>query len=236
MFVSDPLHYGNSMGIVIGDIAIFFGQELMNSYKEESLADMQSRFAKELYLVGVAEALDSEYGQSPGEPTIEEIYSVYQYKTARYTFSMPFLMAATICDVSKDQRKIIDRIGELVGIIFQIKDDEIGLFGDEEKIGKPVGSDIKENKKTIFRELLFRHATAEDKESLSKLFGNRELTIDDLTSVQLLMEKYHILDLVKKDIDAFMREVHGLFQKLEVEDRYKNILLELLEYNLRRSA
>jgi len=44
------------------------------------------------------------------------------------------------CDYSR-------RFGEALGIVFQLQDDRLGLFGDEVSIGKSVGSDIKEGKK-----------------------------------------------------------------------------------------
>lgn len=42
----------------------------------------------------------------------------------------------------------IRRVGELVGLAFQIKDDILDIYGNEKEIGKPLHSDEKNNKKT----------------------------------------------------------------------------------------
>ena len=46
-----------------------------------------------------------------------------------------------------------------MGIIFLIRDDELGLFGDPEQTGKPVDSDIREGKKTLYYGYLFEQAS-----------------------------------------------------------------------------
>ena len=58
-------------------------------------------------------------------------------------------MGCIVADLDKKTTAILESIGEMAGIIFQMKDDELGLFGDEKTTGKPVGGDIRENKKTI---------------------------------------------------------------------------------------
>jgi geranylgeranyl diphosphate synthase type I len=50
------------------------------------------------------------------------------------------------------------------GIAFQLQDDVIGLFGDEEKTGKSAYSDIKEGKKTLLMLKTMELATAHEKE------------------------------------------------------------------------
>ncbi|MEK7851717.1 MAG: polyprenyl synthetase family protein, partial [Deltaproteobacteria bacterium] len=54
--------------------------------------------------------------------------------------------------------KKMEELGKYLGVIFQIKDDEIGLFGEEKEIGKAVGGDIKERKKTLYYLYLFDRA------------------------------------------------------------------------------
>lgn len=232
---SDPLHYGISIGIVAGDAALFLALELLAKYKKENLYEMLAFYANDLRLVALAEGLDSEYGQSDLNPDKEDIYSIYKYKTARYTFSLPLVMAGILANEDKKTLQILDEIGERAGIIFQLKDDEIGLFGDEETIGKPVGGDIRENKKTIIRALLYEKVNDEEKKFINKSFGNQNITLDDITKIKDLAIKYGILDSIKDDIDNIMDEIWSLFDNLKVKNEYKFILKDLLEFNLKRS-
>ena len=78
-----------------------------------------------------------------------------RYKTGRYSFSLPLLAGAMLADAPAELRGKLETFGESIGLLFQIRDDELGLFGDERELGKPVGSDVREGKKT--HHLLIAH-------------------------------------------------------------------------------
>lgn len=108
------------------------------------------------------------------EPTEAEIIAMYRYKTGRYTFSLPLAIGAVIAGASDEARIALEEAGEELGIAFQLKDDELGLFADEAELGKPVGSDIREDKKTLHRLRLFGKAKGETAARLESMFGNQE--------------------------------------------------------------
>ena len=60
------------------------------------------------------------------------------------------MAGAILAQESKELAVQLNELGKTLGLIFQIKDDELGLFGDETKTGKPVGADIREGKKTLY--------------------------------------------------------------------------------------
>ncbi len=231
----DALHYGRSMAIVVADAAFFLSYEILSKCKSFKVHNLIEFLSNELYLVALAEGLDSELGQVNKEATEGDILSVYHYKTARYTFSMPFVMGCIYSGASKDVYETLDKLGEKAGVIFQLKDDEIGFFGKEEDIGKPVGSDIRENKKTLLRYLLFKKANNKDKQVLKKSFGNPNLSPKQIDEARLLAVKYGILDETKKYIDDNSQEVYRLFHLLPFKNKYIIILKQLLDYNLKRT-
>jgi octaprenyl-diphosphate synthase len=77
----------------------------------------------------------------------EEVYfEIIRKKTATLIAACTAIGAASV-DAPKDEVERMRKFGELIGISFQIKDD---LFDySEEKIGKPTGIDIKEQKMTL---------------------------------------------------------------------------------------
>lgn len=232
----DPYHYGVSTGIVAADIAFFFAIDLISNYSSKSLHVLLKYYAHEVYLVSLAESADSLFGQTSKEPSMDEIYDVYKYKTARYTFSLPFEMGAIVSEASEEMRDSLNKLGELVGIIFQLKDDEIGIFGSEELIGKPIGNDIREDKKTILRSYLYKKADDSDKKILDECFGNENAGIEQTNKVKSLYEKYHIGDMINEEIEKIMQKVWPIYESLQIDNEYKKILKGLLEFNLKRSA
>lgn len=232
----DPYHYGISTAIVVADVAFFFAVELISGFDNSSLSKLLKYYSHEIYLVSLAESADSIFGQTEREPEREDIYEVYRYKTARYTFSLPFEMAAIIAKTSTEKRQHLSELGEFLGIIFQLRDDEIGLFGDEEKIGKPVGSDIRENKKTIIRSLLYKYANESDRETLSRIFGNPKTGIGEIEEIRKIYDKYEIKKHIEKEIEVLMGKSWNIYEQLEMEGIYKEILRELLDFNLKRTV
>jgi geranylgeranyl diphosphate synthase type I len=232
----DPYHYGISSAIVAADIAFFLAFDLLSNFSNSSLGILLKYYAHEAYLVTLAEGADSLFGLTKKEPNKEEIYAVYKYKTARYTFSLPFEMATIVSDAPPTVREALNALGELSGMIFQLKDDELGLFGDESTIGKPVGSDIRENKKTIIRLMLFEHANEEDRKILANCFGNPNAGEEQVNIVRELYNKYNVSDYVRVETQEIMDKVWEIYEELEVNDEYKNILKGLLEFNLSRTA
>ena len=196
----DPYHYGISTAIMAADVAFFFAIDLISNYKNSELSKLLKYYSHEIYLVALAESADSIFGQTAKDPDMEEIYAVYRHKTARYTFSLPFEMAAIVAKVDDTTRKNLKELGEHAGIIFQLKDDELGLFGEEELIGKPVGSDVRENKKTLIRYLLYKRANDVDKKALNTCFGNPKAGENELIVVKALYEKYGIKNKINDEI------------------------------------
>lgn len=232
--VADVAHFGISIAIVVADVAIFLAMEMLSHYGGESLKKIIEFYSHEIYLVALAEGIDSEFGQSKNEPTKEDIYSVYKLKTARYTFSLPFVMA---CVVSGNTQyvQILEELGEKAGMIFQIKDDLIGLLGDEKTIGKPIGSDVRENKKTLIRALLYERCNSEEKIILDNTFGNVHITTQEIETVKQLVGKYQIDTLLENEMQEIMKRGWELFKSIEGKPEFKIILKEFLEFNLLRT-
>lgn len=135
-------HIGISQAINTGDLCFFMAQELLSGL------GLQNIIAKELQPVIIAQMQDVISGTSVSLSK-EDVLSLYRYKTARYTFSLSMIVGATLAHASLEHISIFDRLGESMGLLFQIRDDELSVEGDSSVTGKPVGSDEKNAKQTL---------------------------------------------------------------------------------------
>lgn len=206
-------HYSYSMAICFGDIAFFesfkhIPKELINIYCEEMIN------------CAYGQMQDIQFTYSNKEPTKQEILEVYKLKTARYTFSLPMMLAAKL---TQKNVELFKELGEHLGIIFQIIDDEIGLFSSKEQIGKTPGSDIEENKKTLHRHFLLQQSP-----ELKKLFGKKPST-QELETIREHAKK--IKPKIQEIITIHHEKSKELIQKLSCD---KKFFEELSNYNLNR--
>ncbi len=234
--IRDSYHFGESMGICAGDIALDMCFSAVGYVSNIRVINKVIRkFGLELSIVGAGQMEDIYLSGNSYIPTEEEVISVYKMKTSRYSFSLPFSLGAILSEVDDKVIKLLESFGEDLGIIFQIHDDEIGLFGNQEAIGKPTGSDIKENKKTLFFVYLMKFATEEEKKRLSGIFGNENLTMEEVETVLNLIEKYKIREMLLNKKEEFANNAREKIKLLPVEEKYKKQLFELVDYNLSRS-
>ena len=184
-------------------------------------------------MVNFAEMLDVDIAAQQQTTNLDEILNMYQYKTARYTFSLPLMLAATFNQKDKSLTTQLEKIGESLGLIFQIKDDEIGLFTHEKKSGKVFASDIKEGKKTIFYYFLMQNLDNKtDKEKFEKLFGAENLSREEITFIQELFRK-NAIQKTNKVVNQLQELTTIEIKKIE-NKKLQNLLNEILDFNLNR--
>ena len=232
----DSAHFGESLGICAGDIGFFLAFETLSEIdiNPDLKVEIFGLWSKELTYVGLAQMQDVYFSISGMEPGEDEILDLYRFKTARYTFSLPLMTGAILA--GKDNKTIahLEKLGECIGIIFQIKDDEIGLFGDELEIGKPIGTDIEEGKKTIYSHYLIKSLHGEDKKLVQNILSKKINTKSAIADLKKMAQKAHVQDKIKKKIFELSEKAGQLIQSLNIEVKYRNILLDILEYNIYR--
>lgn len=77
----------------------------------------------------------------------ELMYYIYEKKTGAL-IEGAMMIGAALAGASEKDLEMIQRAGACIGMAFQIRDDILDIYGDEEVIGKPINSDEKNNKKT----------------------------------------------------------------------------------------
>lgn len=182
--------YNLSTAILAGDLALMLADEIFSQeISEQKVIDLYNEFKQEL-LVG--EYLDT--------VKINDVDKIMELKTARYSFVKPAIIAFSLVKVDKQDIKKWEEILREVGILFQIKDDFDGTFGNEKIIGKPVDSDIKEGKNTIIIKKFLFESNKEEKRLFDSFFGKSDLIKNDLTWYKQTLKKYKIDNQIKDEI------------------------------------
>lgn len=184
--------FGAAGAILLGDLLLSTASETMASCANSPVAI--AAFDAMTAEVAVGQYLDVRSqmlplgAQTPAED-LEAALNVVRHKSARYSVMHPLLIGALTAGTAPDSPALqpLRVYGEEVGIAFQLRDDDLGIFGDPQVTGKPAGDDLREGKRTALLALTWERADASQRELLSTVLGNKSASIEQIEQVREIM-------------------------------------------------
>lgn len=165
--------YGEDMAILAGDALLNYAYEVAT--KAFDLATNE-QIMNVIEAIKVLARKPGIYGMIGGQVAdvelegtplnMEQILFIHKNKTSALIESC-MMIGAILAGASREDVKAMEECGEYIGLAFQIQDDILDLTGDEQEIGKPVGSDEK-NHKTTYVTIKGLEQSKEDVENISK--------------------------------------------------------------------
>ena len=147
--------YGEAMGILAGDALLNLAYETAAKAFDMEVADARvarafAVLAKKAGVYGMVggQVVDVESEKSDDCPiTREKLDFIYRLKTGALIESS-MMIGAILAGASSDEVSRVEQIAAKLGLAFQIQDDVLDVTSTLEVLGKPVGSDEKNNKAT----------------------------------------------------------------------------------------
>lgn len=147
--------YGEAMGILAGDALLNMAYETAAKAFDMEVADARvarafTVLAKKAGVYGMVggQVVDVESEKSDDCPiTREKLDFIYRLKTGALIESS-MMIGAILAGASSDEVSRVEQIAAKLGLAFQIQDDVLDVTSSLEVLGKPVGSDEKNNKAT----------------------------------------------------------------------------------------
>jgi geranylgeranyl diphosphate synthase type I len=202
----------------------------------ERVAAVQRLFAAEFGIVGLGQMLDIAAGASRRELARRRILDIYRFKTARYSFSLPLAAGWILGGGPPRSLPAIEQMGEDLGLVFQIKDDDLGLFGLTRTTGKPVGNDIRQGKRTLHAAEILGRSAGADRERFEAVFGRPDASDGDIAFVRDLAAKTGARDEVRRIMLRYGGRAAREIRALPVRDVHRALLEGLLTYLLGRRS
>lgn len=231
----DSLHLAESLAICVGDVALFSSFQALAKAEQvhPEKASLVALYTQEYIGVGYAEMEDTLFGAQVALPSQEAVISMQLHKTGRYSLSLPLLMGLELAGVEASLKTKMNSLSELLGLIYQIKDDELGLFGSEAETGKPVGADIREGKKTLYLLAFFERADQETAKHARHLFGNSSITPEEITWVQTQLHETGAVAHVAAQVQELSEQVTAQVAAL-AHPELTEFITQLMGYLLKR--
>jgi len=112
----------------------------------------------------------------------DEYFKMIQGKTAAL-FETSARCGGILGGAKKSQVERLGKYGHYAGVAFQLIDDVLGLTADEKVLGKPVGSDIREGKRTLIIVHALKHASENQRKKILETLGNRSSSPEQVQEI-----------------------------------------------------
>lgn len=189
--------YGEAMGILAGDGLLNFAYETLSQafFMEPGnirVAEAFAVLAEKAGIYGMVGGQTVDVETDKGVPiTREKLDFIYALKTGAL-IEAAMLVGAILAGADKKEQKIIESAAGAVGLAFQIQDDILDVTGTMEVLGKPIGSDEKNNKATYVTyeglEKAKKDVSDISKEAVELL---QSLPVSNEFLIQLILELIH---------------------------------------------
>lgn len=224
-------HFGESVAILVGDLAQSYATELFTSVEvapevATEFHDCFSTMCQEV-IIGQYLEMTAAHRAELGE---QELLRVLQMKSGRYSVQRPVQLGSLLARAPEATRRDLTLYGARIGEAFQLQDDLLGMFGDSKTVGKPVGSDLIEGKYTV----LIHHALdglgPAERDRLRGALGDPTLTESQVSELRALVEASGARGRVEAMIDSRMDEARAALAGLDLERSGAEFLIGVLDY------
>lgn len=142
--------WAQASAILGGDLLIHDAQSMIArlSVAETVRLELLDVLDDAVFASAAGELADVALSAGAARPDLANVLSMTTWKTAPYSFAAPMRAGAVLAGASPDTAQLLAQFGGLVGLAFQLRDDVLGLFGEESVTGKSVIGDAREGKMT----------------------------------------------------------------------------------------
>lgn len=234
----EAVEYGRNIAILAGDLQqAWSGQLLQESVslgvKNEVVLDLLAKLTGLTKGLLEGEALDVLFSKRKiNELAENDVLKMLELKTG-LLYEFAGIAGASIgLNQTIDENGMIKAIGSFTrkcGSAFQLQDDILGITGDEKRLGKPVGSDIREGKRTVIVLRAFQNAGSKEREYLLNRLGNPVISSEEIEKIKAILIEYngvaHAKSLASKIVNGAIEELTGL-----PDSQFKRLLLAWADY------
>ena len=186
------LKWDTNQSILSGDALLIYSYKLLEDYSPNIFKKLNNVLNTTALQVCEGQQFDMDFEKNPNV-TFDSYINMIKLKTA-VLVGASLQMGAIIAEANpNDLIKIYD-FGVNLGIAFQLQDDYLDTFGEQSLVGKSIGGDIIENKKTALYHLSLANANNEQSKTLKSLYNGNN-------SIEKVFKVTQIFKDTKADLD-----------------------------------
>ena len=208
--------WGENVAILSGDAMLILAYNYLQRTESERLSQIFARFNKMTAEVCEGQQFDMDF-ETQQKVSVVDYMRMIELKTAVLLAGSANIGAILAGASESDCRRLYD-FGLEVGLAFQLQDDLLDSYGDE-RLGKKIGGDILEGKKTILMIEAFSRANEEQREVLRNTHLREDLSdAEKISTIKALYDSLGVPERVEQQIAQKFQKALGILDTLEVSN------------------
>lgn len=211
---SVPAKWGDNVAILSGDAMLILAYTYLQRTNSERLSQIFERFNKMAAEVCEGQQFDMDF-ETQQKVSVVDYMRMIELKTAALLAGSAIIGAILAGASDGDCKRLYDFARE-VGLAFQLQDDLLDSYGDE-RLGKKIGGDILEGKKTILMIEAFSRANEQQREVLRTTHLRKDLSdAEKISTIKALYDELGVPERVEQQIAQKFQKALGILDTLEV--------------------
>lgn len=228
--------FGTNPAILAGDLMLIRSFDLLlSACAGQNVYKVIGEFSDTAVQICEGQQMDMDFESREGV-SVNDYLLMVEKKTA-VLLGCAMYVGASLADASPSEAESLNDIGINLGKAFQIQDDILDAYGDEDLVGKRRGGDILQKKKSILYALAWESSTSVGRTSLSDLYnkdaGNPEVKIQQVLK---LFDKLNVKDRADNLGTHFFKNAIDALDQLSVKGEQLVILRDFIHGMLGRTS
>ncbi|MEF8879739.1 MAG: polyprenyl synthetase family protein [Candidatus Thermoplasmatota archaeon] len=220
------MKYGEPTAIMAGDLLFTKGFESMHrmTVSPSVFKNVEYGLIDTVKEICEGQQLDMSF-QDRHDVSEGEYLKMILKKTAVF-FQYACEAGGIVGGADSEKSNALSEYGKNLGLAFQIHDDYLDMSSDSDTIGKDIGNDIRNGKKTLIAVHALNNASRSDKKILENIFGNKDASEEEIKQVYDAFKRTGSIDYAKKKAIWYSKkaiESLGILERSEAQELLKKI-------------
>ena len=221
--------WNSNVAILSGDAAAITAYKYIESCEDPYLRQVIDGFNQVAMDVCKGQQYDMEFETRDDVTEEEYLHMIYLKTSVLIAGSMRH--GALIAGAPEHEYKALYDFGGYLGLVFQLQDDYLDVYGDTEEFGKKIGGDILCNKKNFLLIKEFELAGESDRALLRQWLAKKDFNPQE--KIQVVTEIYNrtgVKEAVMNIVDDYMEKSRLALEKIDVPEERKVNFRDMIEY------
>ena len=220
--------------ILSGDSMLVLAYQRVAQVPADKLPQVLDLFTVTALEIGEGQEYDMSF-ETRNDVTEDEYIEMIRLKTS-VLLACALKMGALLADAPQEDADRLYRLGEQIGLAFQLQDDLLDVYGDPKVFGKAIGGDITSNKKTYMLINAVNRANAVQRQELERWISATDFDRQEkVAAVTRLYDEIGIRQLCEEKINYYFNLAQQTLNEVRVPEASKHALRAYMDELLHRN-